>query len=329
MAKQPNQKLKILYILQLLQKKSDENHPISVAAILEELERYDISAERKSIYSDIEQLRQFGFDIEMNHSRTSGGYYLASRDFELAELKILVDSIQASKFITTNKTRALIKKLSNLCSDDQAKQLKHEVHVMDRVKTGNENIFYNVDAINEALIKKVMIRFSYFSWNEKGEFVLKNSKQKYEVTPLGLTFQNENYYLIAYHHDKKEKRHYRVDKMKNIEVTSINKISSDEIGEFDLVKYSNENFGMYAGEVETVHLKLKKSLIGIVIDRFGTDISIRELDEEYCDVRVTVAISGQFFGWLAGIGENICIFSPDKIRNQYIDYLNEIIEKHK
>ena len=184
MAKQPNQKLKILYILQLLQKKSDENHPISVAAILEELERYDISAERKSIYSDIEQLRQFGFDIEMNHSRTSGGYYLASRDFELAELKILVDSIQASKFITTNKTRALIKKLSNLCSDDQAKQLKHEVHVMDRVKTGNENIFYNVDAINEALIKKVMIRFSYFSWNEKGEFVPRGNVSREQVAKI-------------------------------------------------------------------------------------------------------------------------------------------------
>lgn len=329
MAKQPNQKLKILYILQFLQEKSDEAHPVSASAILEELEKYDIFAERKSIYSDIEQLRQFGYDIEMNHSKTAGGYYLASRDFELAELKILVDSIQASKFITTNKTRALIKKLSSLCSDYQAKQLKREVHVVERVKSGNENIFYNVDAINEALSKKVVIRFSYYSWNEKGEFVVKNNKNDYEVTPLGLIFQNENYYLIAYNHSKNEKRHYRVDKMKGIEVTDIKKMTKDELDQFDLVKYSNENIGMYAGESETVQLRLDKNKVGIAIDRFGTDISIRAVDDIYCDVRVKVAVSKQFFGWLAGIGTDISIVSPQKVKEEYASYLNKIIEHLK
>lgn len=324
MAKQPNQKLKIIYILNFLKTRSDEEHPVTMSQIIEELGKHDISAERKSIYSDLDLLRFAGYDIQLNRSHSDGGYFLGSREFELPELKILVDSIQASKFITTKKTRALIKKLSSLCSDYEAKQLRHEVHVVDRVKTSNESVFYNVDAINTALLNHYLIQFSYFSWNEKGEFVEKD--KKYKVGPLGLIYQNENYYLVALDTASHEKRHYRVDKMKNISITD-EMMTGEGLDDFDIVQYSNENFGMYAGNIKNVRLHVKKSLVGVVIDRFGSHLTIRKLDDEFCEVRVRVAVSGQFFGWLAGIGSDIVIAGDRELQDQYVHYLENIIKK--
>ena len=326
MAKQPNQKLKILYILQFLQRKSDEEHPVTMNDIIDELGKYDISAERKSIYNDIEALRRFGYDIELIHSRTAGGYYLASREFELAELKILVDSIQASKFITTKKTRDLIKKLSSLCSEYEARQLKHEVHVIDRIKTKNENIFYNVDALNSALNQNRVIQFKYYEYNEKGELVLKN--KNYQVSPLGLIFQNENYYLVAFDFASNEKRHYRVDKMMNISICD-QRCLEEHKKNFDIVTYSNENFGMYAGDVKTVRLHVNKKMIGVVIDRFGSDLTIRPVNDSQYEIRVTVAISGQFFGWLVGIGKGITIANDPELQKRFKDYLNDIIKHNQ
>lgn len=326
MSKQPNQKLKILYILQFLKSKSDEKHPVTMAEIIAELEKHDIKAERKSIYNDLDLLRLYGYDIELNHSRTDGGYYLSSREFELPELKIMVDSIQASKFITTKKTRALIKKISSLCSEHEAKQLKHEVHVVDRVKTSNENIFYNVDAINTALVQNVNISFHYFSWNVKAELVERD--KEYFVSPLGLMFQNENYYLVAFDLKSNEKRHYRVDKIKNIIITD-KKVVKEGLENFDIVKYSNENFGMYAGDLKTVRLHLKKNLVGVILDRFGSQLTLRELDEENCEARVSVAVSSQFFGWLAGIGTGISIAGDEELQKQYTNYLENIISVYK
>ena len=324
MAKQANQKLKILYLLEYLQSQSDENHPQTMANILAELQKHDITAERKSIYNDVELLRKFGYDIQLNRSRVDGGYFLGARDFELPELKILVDTIQASNFLTPNNTRDLIKKLSRLCSNFEAKQLRHEVHVIDRVKSPNESVFYNVDAINHALEFHTVIQFSYCFWNEHGKLVEKN--KTYTVGPLGLIYQNENYYLVAIEYLSMEKRHYRVDKMKNIQITK-EKMERELWESFNLVQYSNENFGMFAGKTETVRLHVHKNLLGVVIDRFGSEISLRKLDDDYFEISVKVAVSGQFFGWLAGLGSDIVIASDEGLKKQYIEYLEAIIHK--
>ena len=325
MAKSPNQKLKLLYLVDILERKTDENHPMTAAALIEELEKVDVSAERKSIYDDINQLIDYGYDIVHNKARVGGGYYMASRRFELAELKVLVDSVQASRFISAKKTRELIDKLEKLCSIHEEKQLKRQVYVLNRIKTDNESIFYNVDYIHEAIHCNKQISFQYYEWSTSKEMKLRRNGERYVVSPLGLIWDDENYYLIAYEEDNGI-RHYRVDKMKSIEI--LEALRSEESGykDFDPASYSNKVFGMYGGETGTVTLSFPEKLTGVMLDRFGKDILLRKDGESHFSIRADVVISDHFFGWLAGLGKQVKIVSPDNIREQYKLYLSDILE---
>jgi len=327
MAKSQNQKLKLLYLVDILERKTDEEHPLTAAQLIEELAKVDVTAERKSIYDDVDQLIRFGYDIVLNKSRTNGGYYMASRRFELAELKILVDSVQASRFISPKKTRELIGKLEQLCSIYEEKQLKRQVYVLNRIKTENEQVFYNVDMIHGAIHNNKQISFQYYVWSTTKEMKLRRSGQRYIVSPLGLTWDDENYYLIAFEEEKKEIRHYRVDKMKSIEIMQEDRTQDSGYRTFDIAAYGNKTFGMYGGTPETITLSFPEKLIGVMIDRFGKGISLKkENDTRYC-VRVDVVVSGQFFGWVAGLGKEVRILAPDTVREQYRQYLTEIIEQ--
>lgn len=327
MAKSQNQKLKLLYLVDILERKTDEEHPLTAAQLIEELAKVDVTAERKSIYDDVDQLIRFGYDIVLNKSRTNGGYYMASRRFELAELKILVDSVQASRFISPKKTRELIGKLEQLCSIYEEKQLKRQVYVLNRIKTENEQVFYNVDMIHGAIHNNKQISFQYYVWSTTKEMKLRRSGQRYIVSPLGLTWDDENYYLIAFEEEKKEIRHYRVDKMKSIEIMQEDRTQDSGYRTFDIAAYGNKTFGMYGGTPETITLSFPEKLIGVMIDRFGKGISLKkENDTRYC-VRVDVVVSGQFFGWVAGLGKEVRILAPDTVREQYRQYLTEIIER--
>lgn len=327
MAKSQNQKLKLLYLVDILERKTDEEHPLTAVQLIEELAKVDVTAERKSIYDDVDQLIRFGYDIVLNKSRTNGGYYMASRRFELAELKILVDSVQASRFISPKKTRELIGKLEQLCSIYEEKQLKRQVYVLNRIKTENEQVFYNVDMIHGAIHNNKQISFQYYVWSTTKEMKLRRSGQRYIVSPLGLTWDDENYYLIAFEEEKKEIRHYRVDKMKSIEIMQEDRTQDSGYRTFDIAAYGNKTFGMYGGTPETITLSFPEKLIGVMIDRFGKGISLKkENDTRYC-VRVDVVVSGQFFGWVAGLGKEVRILAPDTVREQYRQYLTEIIER--
>ncbi len=327
MAKSQNQKLKLLYLIDILERKTDEKHPLTAAQLIEELAKVDVSAERKSIYDDVDQLIRYGYDIILNKSRTNGGYYLASRRFELAELKILVDSVQASRFISPKKTRELIGKLEQLCSIHEEKQLKRQVYVLNRIKTENEQVFYNVDMIHGAIHTNKQVSFQYYVWSTTKEMKLRRSGQRYIVSPLGLTWDDENYYLIAFEEEKKEIRHYRVDKMKSIEIMQEDRTQDSGYRTFDIASYGNKTFGMYGGTLETITLSFPEELTGVMIDRFGKGISLKkETDTRYC-VRVDVVVSGQFFGWLAGLGKEVRILAPDTVMEQYRQYLTEIIEQ--
>lgn len=326
MAKSQNQKLKLLYLIDILERKTDENHPLNTSQLIEELAKVDVSAERKSIYDDIEQLIRYGYDIMLNKSRTNGGYYMASRRFELAELKVLVDSVQASRFITPKKTRKLIGKLEQLCSVYEEKQLRRQVYVMNRIKTENEHIFYNVDLIHGAIHNNKQISFQYYEWSTNKEMKLRREGARYYVSPLGLTWDDENYYLVAFEEEKKALRHYRVDKMKAIETAEEERSEESGYHKFDIASYGNKTFGMYGGTFDRVTLSFPESLIGVMIDRFGKGISLKkESDTKYC-IRVDVVVSGQFFGWLTGLGKEVTIVSPDHIREQYRRFLSEILE---
>lgn len=327
MPKSEKQKQKLLYIMQLLMEKTDENHIVTTQEIIDYLALQGISAERKSIYTDIDTLIDFGMDIVKVKERPSG-YQLVSRQFELAELKLLVDAVQSSKFITSKKSRELIGKLETLCSKSEARQLHRQVVVTNRTKAVNENIYYNVDQIYYAIAENVKIRFIYFDWNVKKEMEPRHDGKFYEVSPWMLTWDDDNYYLIAYDDESQMIKHYRVDKMLKIGLSQQVRQGKEAFEHFDIAAYSRKTFGMFAGEEETVSILCDKHLTGVFIDRFGNDVSMRTYDEDHILVRVNVAVSRQFFGWLTGLGSSVKIQSPEKTVIEYKEYLEEILRNY-
>lgn len=328
MAKSERQKQKLLYIMQLLLERTDEEHAVTTQEIISYLADNDIQAERKSIYNDLAVLGEFGFDIIQKKDRR-GGYYLASRQFELPELKLLVDAVQSSKFITTKKSRALIKKLESLCSKEEAKHLHRQVVVTNRNKAVNESIYYNVDMIYTGISQNVKIRFQYFEWSMKKEMKLRRNGEYYTVSPWLLTWDDENYYLIAYDDCNQIIKHFRVDKMLKIELTDEEREGKLSFRDFDIAKYSKKTFGMFAGEEETVTLCCEANLTGVIIDRFGSDVAMRQKDDTHITARVNVAVSRQFFGWVAGLGPAITIQSPKWVEDEFCAYLRKILSEYK
>lgn len=326
MAKSANQKLKLLYLLKILSEKTDENHCMSAQDLITELSAYDIKAERKSIYDDIECLNFFGYDIVNVKARINGGYYMTSREFELPELKLLVDAVQASRFITQKKSRELISKIEKLAGPYEGRQLQRQVFVAGRVKTENESIYYNVDRIHKAIQDNSPIIFTYLEWNVKKELQARRSGKKYRVSPWALTWQDENYYLIAYDEESAKIKHFRVDKMSRItQLEDEKRQGMEEFTSVDLGEYTGRMFGMFGGEEQIVTLKLPEGMIGIILDRFGKDIDIRSREEGYVSVRIKAAVSNQFFGWLTGLGKDISIMGPEIVKNQYAEFLKEIL----
>lgn len=328
MPKSYNQKLKILYIAKMLFEESEEGQPISTAQLIAGLKEYGITAERKSIYSDIELLGSYGMDIIKAEGR-NGGYYLASRSFELAELKLLVDAVQSSKFITGKKSRELIAKLENLTSRANAGKLHRQVVVTNRNKAVNETIYYSIDEIYTAMNRNRKIRFQYFSWTAEKKMELRKNGDFYEVSPWFLTWEDENYYLIAYDDKADVMKHYRVDKMLKLEASKQVRCGKEQAEAFDIAAYSKQTFGMFAGDLKTVTMVCKPSLTGVLIDRFGTDVSMRKEGEESVRVRAEVAVSPQFFGWLAGLGSKIRIESPKEVKERYQTWLKEILQEYQ
>lgn len=327
MPKSYNQKLKILYIAQMLMEQSDEEHPLSTPEIIAGLAQQGISAERKSIYSDVEALMNYGMDIIKVEGK-GGGYYLGSRSFELAELKLLVDAVQASKFITGKKSRELIKKLENLTSHINAGKLQRQVVVTNRNKAVNENIYYSVDEIYTAINEDKKIRFQYFSWTAEKKMELRKNGEFYEVSPWFLTWEDENYYLIAYDDEAEVMKHYRVDKMLKLAVSNKRREGKERAEAFDIAVYSKKTFGMFAGKEATVVLSCKPELVGVLIDRFGTEVFMRTEENGRIRVRAEVSVSSQFFGWLAGLGNGIRIESPIEVKEQFLQWLKGILQEY-
>ncbi len=325
MPKSSNQKLKLLYLMQYLMERSDEQHPLSVADMIAELARYDIKAERKSIYDDLEALRLFGLDIVQVRGKTTG-YYIGARDFELAELKLLVDSVQSSKFITHRKTLALIKKIEGLASVYDAQLLQRQVFVRNRVKSMNESVYYNVDKISNAVTADSAIRFRYFDFAVTKERRFRKDGAWYEISPFALMWDDENYYMLGYDAAAEKLKHYRVDKMTEIEPLERFRDGKKEFEKVDMSEYSKKVFGMFTGDEQTVRLRFANHLVGAVIDRFGRDTMILASDEEHFTVSANVAVSPQFFAWLFGFGKDVEIVAPESLRTEMKKAALEVAE---
>ncbi len=327
MPKSFNQKLKILYIMAELMEKTDKKHSLTTKELIEALEKQGITAERKSIYDDIECLNLFGMDVKLRKEAPKG-YYLDSREFELAELKLLVDSVQSSKFLTEKKSRELIKKLESLTSTYEATYLQRQVIVSNRIKTMNESIYHNVDKIHEAISADKAINFQYAEWSVGKELKVKKNGEKYEVSPFALNFNDDNYYLVGYDHVSGHVKHYRVDKMKSLELSKKARENKELFKDFDNGIFAKRTFGMYGGEERDIVLICENRLAGVIIDRFGKDVYMRPIDGETFKVLVKVNVSNQFFGWLCGIGTGVRIAEPMDVAKSYKEHLGAIVKEY-
>lgn len=311
MAKGANQKLKLLYLTKIFSEQTDEEHGLSLVQIIKYLESYDVSADRKTLYLDFEELRRFGLDIQSYQEGRSVLYNLASREFELAELKLLVDSVQSAKFITEKKSRALIKKLEGLVSHNDAQKLHREVKLAERVKTINESIYYNVDRIHSAISSDSKIEFNYYQWNEKKEMVLRHDGAKYSISPWALVWDDENYYLVGYDSKDGIIKHYRVDKMLKLNITGEKREGEEIYRKTNIAKYSKGLFGMFGGESMKVSLECENGFAGIIIDRFGKDPIFTPIDEDHFATTVEVQLSDQFLGWIISLGGAVKVTGPE------------------
>ena len=307
MPKSANQKLKLLCLCKLLWEFTDEEHTLTVPEIISRLEEWDIRAERKSIYSDMEALRQFGLDVQCRKGR-SPGWFLGERPFQLAELKLLVDAVQSSRFITQRKSSQLIHKLESQASIHQARQLQRQVYVDRRVKTMNESIYYTIDKLHTAIANRKTVTFLYFEYNVRKEKVFRHEGRRYTVSPAGLIWDNENYYLAGYDHRSGELRHYRVDKMADLAVTCLPLTGVPE--HFDMAAYAGKHFGMFSGREGQVTLRCRSSLVGVVLDRFGLDAILVPDGESHFTVTVSAVVSPRFLGWLFGLGDGVQLLRP-------------------
>ena len=320
MAKRANQKVKLLRLCEVLMRRSDEEHPVSVPELIAELDRWDIKAERKSIYDDLEALSELGLDIQSRKGRNAG-WFIGARDFELAELKLLVDAVQSSRFITRRKSDSLIRKLEKLASVHQARQLQRQVYVDRRVKAMNESIYYNVDILHGAIAERNVITFQYFDYDMKKERVFRRGGGEYRVSPYGLIWNSENYYLVGQDEQLGQLRHYRVDKMARLEQTEENCRIPDE---FNVADYAQKHFGMFSGSEVNMTLRFKSDMAGVVLDRFGQDVMLIPDGDSHFTVTLPLVMSPQFFGWLFGLGDGVQLVAPEQAVQAYRNQLRSV-----
>lgn len=291
---------------------TDEQHPMSLEQIKRELLVCGVEAERKSLYDDMEALRVFGIDVQMVRD-PKARYYVASRDFELPELKLLVDSVQSSQFLTERKTYALIRKLEKQCSRHEAQLIQRQVYVANRVKTMNESIFYNVDGIHTAIAQDRQINFRYFEINADKKKQYRRDGDRYRASPFTLILAGENYYLLAYDPAAAKIKHYRVDRMDSIQVTGLPREGKEAFALIDIASYTKHTFGMFGGEKRLVTLEFADRLAGVVLDRFGRDVPFMRAQEDRFRIHADVTVSPQFYAWVFALGADARILAPDDV----------------
>ncbi len=321
MPKSDNQKLKILYIWDYLQKNSHEGHPVRANELIAMLDKHNIRCDRKTVYSDISALMDYGVDI-ISVAGKNGGYYIASRNFELPELKLLIDAVQSSRYLTERKSRELIEKLLKECNEQDARLMKRNIVVSGRVKSMNETIYYNVDAIQDAISQGRQITFRYFDWDFGGK--RKYREKPYAASPYGLCQDNENCYLLA-HSQRHGITHYRVDRMSDIQLLEEKRTPCPELTGKALNEHAQRLFSMYSGSMTDVKLRFHRKLLNVVVDRFGRETMLIPEDADHFNVTVKVAVSPMFLSWLLGFGDQVEILYPQSVIGEFQDLCHQAL----
>lgn len=313
MAAGENQRLKMLYLLRILSEETDAEHGLSAQEIITRLEACGVNEDRRTLYKDFDELDRYGLEILSEQDGRNVLYHLNTRRFELAELKLLVDSVQAARFITERKSRQLIRKLESLVSVHEARHLHRQVLISGRIKAMNESIYYNVDILHDAINRARQIRFHYYRWTVRKEMAFRHGGAWYRVSPWCLMWDNENYYLVAYDAQDGSIKHYRVDKMVHLSVLDRPREGKEQFRQFDAAQYTRRLFGMFGGEVMRVTFEGNSDIVGVLFDRFGKDISVVPLDEERFEASVDVAVSPNFLGWVVSLGDKLRITGPEAL----------------
>ena len=324
MPKGTNQKFKLYRLAQIMLENTDEEHYITMPEIIDALGTYGVTADRKSIYADLRDLEILGIDVEGEPVGNRYHYHVVDRPFELPELKLLVDAIQSSRFITEKKSNALIRKLEKFVSRYDAQKLQRQVYVSGRIKTMNESIYYTVDAIHNAISMNKKIRFQYYQWNVQKEMELRHNGAWYCISPWGLSWEGENYYLVGFDQEAGKIKHYRVDKMLHIRIMEEAREGKEHFQQLDMADYTRKSFGMFGGKEQNVRLLVDNELAGVMIDRFGKDVMMIPSGENHFTVNVDVRVSRQFLGWVFSLGEQVEILSPEEVRSA----MKEELQKH-
>ena len=329
MARGSHQKLKLLYLAKILREETDDTHALTLPEIIRRLNSYGIDADRKCLYDDLYQLDQYGMVIIQEKVGQRTYYHCTDREFELAELRMIIDAICSSKFITAKKSKELIGKLEKMVSIYDARLVDREVIVSGRVKSMNESILYTVDAIQNAIASNHRIRFQYFRWNVKGEQEFHHDGKIYEVSPWTLVRDDENYYLVAYQKDEDKIKHFRVDKMLKTQEIEENRQGVTRYRKRDKEMYSNKHFRMFGGKEETVILRCENWLANVIIDQFGRDTALMQVDAEHFETKVEVAVSDQFLAWVIALGDGATIVGPEDVVERIAEIGKRLCDRYK
>lgn len=324
MPRSENQKLKLLYLKQFFEEKTDEDHPATMPEILAYLHARGVEAERKSIYTDLDALSDFGMDVRKDERGKS--YQWFDREFELPEVKLIIDSVASSKFLSEKKSDALIKKLGTLCSEHQRKELRRQVRVMGRAKSMNNSVHINVDQLHAAIAADTTVQFKYFHYNLKIERTYSRKGEVYEVSPWALLYDNDNYYLYAFVDD--DFRIYRVDRMASVEQGKNRRQGKEQFEKKDMPAFSKSTFGMFNGQEERVEMVFHNRMMDVVIDKFGKEVWLEKVDEWHFKISVPVAVSPQFFAWVFGLGNYVTITGPEHVKQQMKEMLEEVHKRY-
>lgn len=328
--KSESKKLALLYLQELFLLKTDSTHYIRMPEILDYLAERDVFVDRRTIYTDISILNQSGFEIEGVQEKGGYKYHHINRKFDTNELKVLIDSVAASKFLTLAKSRELIAKIKSLGIAADSNNLNRNVLLGKRIKSMNDKVLKNLDMIHAAINNNEQLSFLYMKWNPKKELEYVRKGETYIVSPFAVTLDDDNYYMIAYDKKYKNIRHYRIDKMQSIKYLHEEREGAESFKSFDIADYTQKTFGMFSGREESIRIRCKNNLAGVFIDRFGKDVFIRpDLDDNrFFIARITVNVSPQFYAWLFGLGKDITILSPDSVIEEYQGMLKETLQKY-
>ena len=323
-----DQKLKLLHLVQILETETDDEHGLTGPQIIEKLAERGVNVERKTLYRDLDCLRDFGYDVQ-KYQRSTVEYGLATRDFQEGELLLLADAVQSSRFLTKRKSDALVKAVAKLGSKHMADNLRKHIHVEGRIRSQNESVFYNIDAIQRAMTAKRKVEFQYFKHDASKKPVMQREGRTYVETPVQLMYMDDCYYLVVWNDKHEDFANYRVDRMKYIEVSAEDATRNELIASFDVAKYQQRVFGMFNGESVAVTLLVKESAMSSVIDRFGADVSAVPAGEGFARVSATVMEAPTFYGWLAQFGTDVVIEKPESLKRSYLAYLSDIARAYE